>query len=75
MSVFVRSTLIFTVALATAASHTIERFDDGDDHVVIVGRALIGQNGGRPTLTQLVIVPVIDPRLFPSAQVGGALIP
>ena len=72
MSVFVRSTLIFAVALATSASHTIERFQESDYRVLLVGRALIGPDGRGPTLTQLVIVPVTDPGAFPSAQLSGA---
>jgi len=72
MSVFVRSTLIFAVALATSASQTIERFREGD-HRILVGRALITQDGGGPVLTELLVVevPGADPRAFPSAQLSG----
>ena len=73
MSVFVRSTLIFAVALATSASQTVERFRADDRLLLLVGRALITQDGRAPSLKELLVidVPGTDPRVFPSVRLTG----
>lgn len=74
MSVFFRSTLIFTVILVTSASQTLHRFQDAEPRVLIIGRVLFSGDGGSLSMTDLMLtdLPEADPRAFPSSRLADA---